>query len=67
MPFKYPFTIFKGSFFGAFLKQMYTVSNFCKDPRPTSHKLSDKSYRLGAFFRKQDVLSERGILLTQQI
>ncbi len=36
MPFKYPFTVFKGSFFAAFLKQMYTVSDFCKDPSPTS-------------------------------
>src|SRR5260370_34031026 len=50
MPFKYPFTVFKGSFFGAFLKQMYTVSDFCKDPRPTSHKLTDKSYGLERFF-----------------
>src|SRR5260370_8777571 len=50
MPFKYPFTVFKGSFFGAFLKQMYTVSDFCKDPHPTSHKLTDKSYGLERFF-----------------
>ena len=50
MPFKYPFTVFKRSFFGAFLKQMYTVSDFCKDPRPTSHKLTDKSYGLERFF-----------------
>ncbi len=36
MPFKYLFTVLKESFFVAFLKHMYAVSDFCKNPRPTS-------------------------------
>ncbi len=50
MPFKYPFTVFKGSFFVAFLKQMYTVSDFCKDPSPTSKQGVD------AFSRQIDAI-----------
>ncbi len=54
MPFKYPFTVFKGSFFAAFLKQMYTVSDFCKDPSPTScdEELVAKAFQMALARRR---------------